>query len=104
MRKGQVFYSPQFGTTILVRRVAADRSWADITVQDGRTTGTVPGTVMSWNKRQVLTDGKFPYEVEEVMTTPGGLHANDTSPWRGALTEHPTPDQTAQEDSARGGA
>jgi hypothetical protein len=26
---------------------------------------------------------------------PGGLHAGDTSEWRGALTEHPTP---AQED------
>jgi hypothetical protein len=28
---------------------------------------------------------------------PGGLHANDTSPWRGEATEWPTPEQAALE-------
>jgi hypothetical protein len=28
---------------------------------------------------------------------PAGLHADDTSPWRGALTEHPTPEQAERE-------
>lgn len=27
----------------------------------------------------------------------GGLHSDDTSPWRGKLTEHPTPEQAATE-------
>jgi hypothetical protein len=57
-----MFYSPQFRQNIAVNRVAGDGSWADITVQN---VGISSGG-LSWNKRQPLRDGAFPFEVEEL--------------------------------------
>lgn len=54
-------------------------------------------SVHRFNAQQLLIDNELRAEEDGTYAPPppprGGLHANDTSPWRGALTEHPAPGQ-----------
>jgi hypothetical protein len=55
-------YKTGLGLIIDVRRIAADESWADVTITD-------PGGV-SWTKRQRLTHGELPFAAELVAGYP----------------------------------
>jgi hypothetical protein len=56
IRRG-VFYRTPGGVTMVVLRMAKDKSWADIEAKDNRA---------QWRKRQPLRDGCFPFEVSIV--------------------------------------
>ncbi len=54
--KGEEFYAPTMGAFITVKRVAKDRAWADIYVEQ-------PSTGATWSKRQPLLNQTFAFEV-----------------------------------------
>jgi len=62
MTKGETYVTDD-GMRIDVTRVAADHSWADITV-------TQRGGA-SWNKRQPLQDGELPYKAHNLSIWEG---------------------------------
>lgn len=54
MKRGDTFHAPKFNQAIIVQRVAADGTWADIRI--------ITSSGDSWTKRQPLRGGFFPFE------------------------------------------
>lgn len=59
IQRGQVYRAVDSGLLVAVRRVARDRSWADVEVHDPNRP-----TVLAWRKRQPLRGGQLPFAVE----------------------------------------
>jgi hypothetical protein len=58
VKKGQRYWSPRFGHQIEVTRVSREQLWADIIVTTAH---------HRWRKRQALVEGRFAFDVEEIL-------------------------------------
>jgi len=59
IQRGQVYRAVDSGLLVAVRRVARDRSWADVEVHD-----PASPSVLAWRKRQPLRGGQLPFAAE----------------------------------------
>jgi len=59
IERGQVYRVVDSGLLVAVRRVARDRSWADVEVHDPNRP-----KALAWRKRQPLRGGQLPFAAE----------------------------------------